>query len=238
MSLVNIAKDGEAALGEARGRLDVLLVHEDLSTELRARQAFEQVRPQIEMDADVDLWKFDLFREPGLLERAATEAAKADIVFLSAHGQGELPARANKWLERWFESRSGEPSAVVVLLDTPAGDTAAADQRWEGLRAAALAARVDVFLDAGEALQTERQMRTGRHFREVNGDGKVIAGFGQAKLVKGPGGKYELRGGLREDRMAAREWISMFWHEAALAAEGEPERVRGWRVATPSPLSQ
>ncbi len=44
-------------------------------------------------------------------------------------------------------------------------------------------------------------------------EGAVIAEFGEAKLMKFLNGKYELRGGSKDDRLAAREWISMFCHE-------------------------
>ena len=42
---------------------------------------------------------------------------------------------------------------------------------------------------------------------------ELIATFGQAQLVRLLDGKSELRGGTAEDRQAAKEWISMFWHE-------------------------
>jgi len=156
MSSLDIEYHGEAVTGEATGRLDVLLVYEDFSTGLRARQAFDKVACQLKPDTDfkVDLWKFDLLREPALLEWAATEAAKADIVFLSAHGQDQLPKAAHSWLEQWFERRGGEPCALVVLLDKAPGDAAGAGQTWEALRAAALAAGVDVFHHSAEALQS------------------------------------------------------------------------------------
>jgi hypothetical protein len=109
MTFLDIDNEGAAAVGEAMGRLDVVLVYEDFSTGLRARQAFEQVVRQLEMEADfnVDLWEFDLLREPALRERAAKEAAKANILFLSAHGQGELPGTVNLWLKQWLEHRGG-----------------------------------------------------------------------------------------------------------------------------------
>lgn len=44
---------------------------------------------------------------------------------------------------------------------------------------------------------------------------RVIATFGQAQLVSTPEGRLELRGGTADDRLAAREWISLFMHEAA-----------------------
>lgn len=47
-----------------------------------------------------------------------------------------------------------------------------------------------------------------------NDEGEVLAYFGQARLVKRLDGKLELLGGTDGDRTAAREWISMFFHEA------------------------
>lgn len=45
---------------------------------------------------------------------------------------------------------------------------------------------------------------------------EVVAVFGQAKLVRRLDGKTELRGGTAQDRVAAKEWIALFWHEAVL----------------------
>jgi hypothetical protein len=44
--------------------------------------------------------------------------------------------------------------------------------------------------------------------------GKVIVSFGRARLVRLPGGAMELRGGQPADLTAAKEWISLFMHEA------------------------
>ena len=50
-------------------------------------------------------------------------------------------------------------------------------------------------------------------------NGEVVASWGQAQLVRYLDGRTELKGGSREDRMAAREWISLFWHEALVSAD-------------------
>jgi hypothetical protein len=47
-------------------------------------------------------------------------------------------------------------------------------------------------------------------------EGEVVAAWGEARLIRYLDGKTELRGGSREDRLAAQEWISMFWHEAVV----------------------
>ncbi len=53
-------------------------------------------------------------------------------------------------------------------------------------------------------------------FSQFNSEGEVIAYFGQSRLVKKLDGKLELIGGSKDDRTAAREWISLFLHEAVV----------------------
>lgn len=43
---------------------------------------------------------------------------------------------------------------------------------------------------------------------------KTLAVFGEARLLKRPTGKIELVGGKADDRTAAKEWASLFLHEA------------------------
>ncbi|MGB9602235.1 MAG: hypothetical protein ACP5MG_14285 [Verrucomicrobiia bacterium] len=43
---------------------------------------------------------------------------------------------------------------------------------------------------------------------------KLVARFGNARLVVNRNGRYELLGGNRYDRAQALEWISLFMHEA------------------------
>ena len=54
-----------------------------------------------------------------------------------------------------------------------------------------------------------------KHHEETQGRGQeVIARFGQAALIKQTNGTWQLQGGSEEDRLSAREWISLFLHEA------------------------
>ena len=55
-----------------------------------------------------------------------------------------------------------------------------------------------------------------RIFPEFKDEGEVIARFGDAQLIRFLDDKMELRGGSNDDRTAAREWMSMFWHEAVV----------------------
>lgn len=47
-------------------------------------------------------------------------------------------------------------------------------------------------------------------------EGEVVASWGQAKLIKFLDGKLELRGGSKEEAQEAREWLSLFQHEAVV----------------------
>jgi len=41
-------------------------------------------------------------------------------------------------------------------------------------------------------------------------EGRILLSWGNAKLIRTRGGKYELVGGSKSDLTSAREWISMF----------------------------
>ena len=59
-------------------------------------------------------------------------------------------------------------------------------------------------------------MKIRKYLFGFNDQGELIAGFGEAKLLKYLDGKYELRGGSKDDRMAAHEWISLFCHDVVI----------------------
>jgi hypothetical protein len=46
---------------------------------------------------------------------------------------------------------------------------------------------------------------------------KIVARFGTARLIQMPSGRFLLVGGTTEERLAAREWASLFLHEAVLS---------------------
>ena len=56
--------------------------------------------------------------------------------------------------------------------------------------------------------------------RLCGSEGETIAVFGDARLVKHLDGKFELRGGTADDRRAAREWCSLFLHDAVFVCNG------------------
>ena len=59
-------------------------------------------------------------------------------------------------------------------------------------------------------------MRARNFFPAPRDEDEVIANFGEARLIKFLDGKCELRGGSKEDRAAAREWIALFCHDVVV----------------------
>jgi hypothetical protein len=55
-----------------------------------------------------------------------------------------------------------------------------------------------------------------KFFPPFRDEGEMIASWGQARLIKYLDGKLELKGGSKEDRIEAREWISMFLTDAVV----------------------
>jgi len=53
-----------------------------------------------------------------------------------------------------------------------------------------------------------------KFFPPFKDEGEVIAAWGEARLIKYLDDKLELKGGSNEDRIEAREWISMFLNDA------------------------
>jgi hypothetical protein len=59
-------------------------------------------------------------------------------------------------------------------------------------------------------------MNLRNYFPPFKNESQLIATFGHAQLVKLLNGKLELRGGSKGDRLAAKEWISLFMHNAVV----------------------
>ena len=62
--------------------------------------------------------------------------------------------------------------------------------------------------------------RKSEYYPPFKDEGELIASWGEAKLIRYLDGKSELKGGSKEDRLAAQEWISLFWHEAVVGDGG------------------
>src|SRR5262249_17960024 len=103
-----------------------------------------------EFEINSDLWKFELLNLPQLGERAALEAAQADMIIISTRGTGELPAHVKKWIERWLPQKTGGQSALVALLHPDPAPMGEWPPLCAYLRQVAERGNMDFFWKAGD----------------------------------------------------------------------------------------
>ena len=58
--------------------------------------------------------------------------------------------------------------------------------------------------------------RKSEYYPPFKDDGEVMASWGEEQLIKHLNRKLVLKGGSKEDRIEAREWISMFLNDAVV----------------------
>lgn len=99
--------------------VNVMLLYEDAETGLRAKLSLAVVQEHgfLKTGFRTKLWRRDLLRAEWLREQAAKEAAAADVIIVSMHGEQDLPGEVTDWLTRWLEHKTDRPCALGVLLD-------------------------------------------------------------------------------------------------------------------------
>ena len=147
--------------------LEVLIVHEDLATGVRAREALVNLEKQIEIKTNfiLSLCRFGMLGEPDLAETALDQARRADIVFLSLHGERDIPPVVRDWLLCWLETRDFKPCALVVSLDASARENIKSNSTLNFLRVITAPLEVDLFLHFGSApfTATDKMLLVNRH---------------------------------------------------------------------------
>ena len=117
---------GNDSAAQAGRVLDVVMVCEDFATGMHALGAFDELFPPSgskRPSGAQSVWKFQLLGIASLNEAAATEAAGAQMVVISAHAPGELPSTVRSWVERWTKDRTTKGGTLMLLLDD-VGDNA------------------------------------------------------------------------------------------------------------------
>ena len=99
--------------------LKVVIAYEDLETGKHAKKTYDFLVENVGPDCQFtnQMWKFGVLCIPTLREIAARDAAMADIIMISSHGD-ELPAEAKAWVELWV-TKPHHTFALVALFDRP-----------------------------------------------------------------------------------------------------------------------
>jgi len=145
-------------------KLDVLLMHEDLSAGLRGKQMIDQVAARLGEKAEfgVRLWRFDLLDEPVLRNQAMVDATGATIVILAVNTCSELPTPVCEWLKQWLQTSSLVPCAIIVSLDSKAREGAHPVLRY--INAITAPSGVQLFPHYADTPATAWDWSAGRHW--------------------------------------------------------------------------
>jgi hypothetical protein len=151
MNVVRTDSESATSSDEVSARLGVALVYEDFATGARARNALEWLCGGQELGVDLclDVWRFDLLRDPEIASQVFERTGGADIVVVSMHGKSDLPGQVLVWLDRWLKAGREGPAALVVSLDEAAREDPGVRGRVSSLQSVAGAAGVDVFVHFG-----------------------------------------------------------------------------------------
>lgn len=106
------------AAADELGAPEVVIVYEDFSTGLRAKQLFDQIFQRIESSRyHLNMWKFSVLHLNALRTQAIHDAASAAILCVAAQGNGDLPPSIYDWAHQWSHSSGPHPYALVALLE-------------------------------------------------------------------------------------------------------------------------
>jgi len=124
----------------------VFVVHQDHDAGLRAKQAIEDVRWQLNLGPcfQLSLWRVELLEDPGLRREAIGKAANADIIFLALHGDRPLPPGLWHWFQQWTLGHLGKPCVLVASFDERHRYSESARSALETLHGVAAACGLEV----------------------------------------------------------------------------------------------
>ena len=107
-----------------------VMAYESASVAKIAKEKWDYVvhALQSRYDFELRLWKFDILRIRELRNEAINDAAKAQLVFVAAHGAGELPMQVKEWIEQWLalKNRSQAAGRLLAFLFGPSSDNSGA----------------------------------------------------------------------------------------------------------------
>src|SRR5687767_4524838 len=101
--------------------LSLVIAFEDAEAGKHAQAFYDHLKERLgaEFDFTRYQWSFSLLEDPHVRDAAAHDAATADIVIITTHGDTELPAHVDAWFQTWV-GRNASPTALVALFDQPA----------------------------------------------------------------------------------------------------------------------
>ncbi len=105
---------------DIRPTFNVVIAYEDFAAGKHAQETYDYLINQLGHDFHFNnqMWKFDILGNSKMRELAVKDAATSDLIIVSTHGVGELPAGVKSWIEAWVADK-GHAMALVTLVDRP-----------------------------------------------------------------------------------------------------------------------
>src|SRR5687768_14854731 len=105
---------------ETTCNINVVVAFQDAAAGKHAEAFYEHLKQTLggEFEFTRYQWSFALLQDAGVRDAAAHDAATADIVIISTHGDTELPEHVDCWFQGWV-GRNTSPMALVGLFDRP-----------------------------------------------------------------------------------------------------------------------
>jgi hypothetical protein len=122
-----------ASTAEAPGRpFRIVILYENVVSAARALRACEILRSEIPHDAalEINVWKMSGLGVTESRIPAASAAARADVVIVSASGSDEQPAHLPIWVDEWLSQSAAAGSALFTLLGDHASPGAISFASW------------------------------------------------------------------------------------------------------------
>jgi hypothetical protein len=96
----------------------VVAAYDDAPARDRALNLFHRIEQQLGGDYEFESswWRLDHLRETPLLEQAADDAIRANMIILSLRETPELPPTSKAWIRSWLSRRGSQKAALVALV--------------------------------------------------------------------------------------------------------------------------
>src|SRR5271155_3572162 len=88
---------------EPESAFSVVVAYEDIEAGKHAQRICDFLMEHLDEECRFlnQMWNFDTLAVPSLRQKAADDAALADLVVISCHGSEDLPIDVKAWIELW-----------------------------------------------------------------------------------------------------------------------------------------
>jgi len=136
--------------------INVVIAFEDSAAGKHAEAFYEHLNERLGMEFEFTRyqWSFALLEDPGVRDAAAHDAATADIMIVTTHGDAELPECVDAWFQSWVGRNAG-PMALVALFDRPPANVQTRQELRSSLARIAQTGGMDFFAEPDNSPNTE-----------------------------------------------------------------------------------